>query len=49
VLEKERLAQAADDASEISAELIERVFRVRARWWTDRETGDGAWRFSSRG
>jgi iron complex transport system ATP-binding protein len=47
VLEKGQLAQEADDATAISAELIERVFRVRAKWTPDRETGDGFWRFSS--
>jgi iron complex transport system ATP-binding protein len=47
VLEKGALAQEADDAGAISSELLERVFRVRARWTTDRESGDGYWRFSS--
>ena len=47
VLEHGRLAQEADDASAISAELIERVFRVRARRATDAASGEGYWRFSS--
>jgi iron complex transport system ATP-binding protein len=45
VMERGRLAQEADDAGAISAELIERVFRVRARWAIDQETGEGEWRF----
>jgi iron complex transport system ATP-binding protein len=48
VMERGRLAQEADDPGAISAELIERVFRVRARWSIDRETGEGEWRFRTR-
>jgi iron complex transport system ATP-binding protein len=49
VLEKGTLAQEADDASAISAGLLERVFRVRATRVTDRETGESNWRFRSAG
>jgi iron complex transport system ATP-binding protein len=47
VLEKGGLAQQADSAADVSGELIERVFRVRARRATDPENGEGFWRFSS--
>jgi iron complex transport system ATP-binding protein len=47
VLDRGQLAQEADDAGAISAELIERVFRVRARRTTDPETGERSWRFRS--
>lgn len=47
VLERGRLAQEADRAADISGELIERVFRVRARRAPGGETGEGFWRFSS--
>jgi len=45
VLEKGRLAQETDDESAISAELLERVFRVRARRATDARSGETFWRF----
>jgi iron complex transport system ATP-binding protein len=48
VLEKGTVAQEADDAGAISAELIERVFRVSARRSTDRDTGEAYWQFRSR-
>ncbi|MGH7618105.1 MAG: heme ABC transporter ATP-binding protein [Gemmatimonadaceae bacterium] len=47
VLEHGRLAHEGDDASAISAELIERVFRVRARVATDADSGDTYWHFDS--
>lgn len=47
VIDQGTLALEADHASEISAELIERVFRVQARWAVDRDTGEGFWRFGS--
>jgi iron complex transport system ATP-binding protein len=47
VLERGRLAQAADRAGDISGELIERVFRVRAERATGGASGEGYWRFSS--
>ncbi|MFI5233474.1 MAG: ATP-binding cassette domain-containing protein, partial [Gemmatimonadales bacterium] len=47
VLERGRLAQEADRADGISRELIERIFRVRARRADDAESGEGYWRFSS--
>jgi iron complex transport system ATP-binding protein len=48
VLENGRLAQEADRAADVSGELIERVFRVRARHAIDPESGEGFWRFSSK-
>jgi len=47
VLEKGRVAQEADRADDVSGELIERVFRVRARRATDGASGEAFWRFSS--
>lgn len=47
VLERGRLAQVADRAEDVSGELIERVFRVRAQRATDGTSGEGFWRFSS--
>lgn len=47
VLERGRLAQVAERAEDVSGDLIERVFRVRAQRATDGTTGDGFWRFSS--
>jgi iron complex transport system ATP-binding protein len=47
VLERGALAQEADRAEDISGELIERVFRVRARRAADAESGESFWRFSS--
>jgi iron complex transport system ATP-binding protein len=46
VLEEGRVAQEADDAREISASLIERVFHVKAHRVADPEAGEGFWRFS---
>ncbi len=45
VLEHGRLALACDDPAELTAEFIERVFRVRAHRVTDAE-GNGVWRFT---
>jgi iron complex transport system ATP-binding protein len=47
VLERGRLAEQADSAHAISQDLLERVFRVRARLAADPDTGDRYWRFSS--
>jgi iron complex transport system ATP-binding protein len=47
VLENGRVAQEADRAADVSGELIERVFRVRAHRATDPADGEGYWRFSS--
>jgi len=46
VMEDGRIAREADDAREISTELIERVFRVSARRVTDPADGEEFWRFS---
>lgn len=46
VLESGRLAQEADRSDDISAPLIERVFKVRAHRMVDPESGEGFWRFS---
>ncbi|MDE3152196.1 MAG: heme ABC transporter ATP-binding protein [Gemmatimonadota bacterium] len=45
VLEDGRVAEATDDPNLISASLLERVFKVRARRLTDPESGDTFWRF----
>lgn len=45
VMEGGRLALATDQRSDLTATLIERVFRVRARLVPDTITGDGVWRF----
>lgn len=41
-----RLVCEADRAEDVSAELIERVFQVRAHRVVDPENGEGVWRFS---
>ena len=46
VMDGGRLVLATDDRREISRELLERVFRVRAHRVADPETGDGFWRFA---
>ena len=46
ILDNGRLAMKADDSSEISTDLIERVFRVRAHRTPDAVSGDEFWRFS---
>jgi iron complex transport system ATP-binding protein len=46
LLEEGRMAIESDDAREISTELIERVFRVRARRVADPASGDDFWRFT---
>jgi iron complex transport system ATP-binding protein len=48
VLEQGRIAQEADDVTAISAELLERVFRVRAHRVTDAGGAETFWRFSAR-
>ncbi len=45
VLNGGRLVRQADNAGEIDAELIERVFRVRAHRIVDPEDGQTVWRF----
>ena len=46
LMEGGRVAKEADDAREISTELIERVFRVSARRVSDPVNGEEFWRFS---
>jgi iron complex transport system ATP-binding protein len=46
VLQSGRLVHEADDAAEISGELIEEVFRVRAHRVSDPESGARLWVFS---
>jgi len=45
VMERGAVALRADDAREIPASLIERVFRVRAHEVADAESGERMWRF----
>ncbi|MGI8509092.1 MAG: heme ABC transporter ATP-binding protein [Gemmatimonadaceae bacterium] len=45
VMEGGRVALATDQPTDITASLIERVFRVRARLVPDAIEGDGVWRF----
>ena len=47
VVEQGRIALEADDASAVSAELLQRVFRVHAMRATDSATGESYWRFRS--
>jgi len=47
LLEAGRVALAAERADEIPGELLERVFRIRARPVRDPERGDVIWRFGS--
>jgi iron complex transport system ATP-binding protein len=46
VLDSGRLATATQSADEISQELLERVFQVRAHRIRDPETGENVWRFA---
>jgi iron complex transport system ATP-binding protein len=46
LMEDGRLAKEADDARDISTDLIERVFRVTARRVNDPVNGDDFWRFA---
>lgn len=46
LMEGGRIAKHADDASELSTELIERVFRVRAHRIADPVNGEKFWRFA---
>jgi iron complex transport system ATP-binding protein len=46
VMDRGRVAVAADRAADIPRELIERVFRVRAHLVADPDSGDSVWRFS---
>lgn len=46
VLDAGRVVCETDDARDISASLIERVFRVRAHALSDPATGETAWRFT---
>lgn len=45
LLDRGRLALETDDPATIPAELIERVFQVRARRLADPASGDSVWRF----
>ncbi|MGH7668545.1 MAG: heme ABC transporter ATP-binding protein [Gemmatimonadaceae bacterium] len=46
ILEDGRVAQEADRSDDISAPLIERVFKVQTHRMVDPESGEGFWRFS---
>jgi ABC-type cobalamin/Fe3+-siderophores transport system ATPase subunit len=46
LMEHGRLVKEADDARELSTELIERVFRVTARRIPDPAGGEEIWRFT---
>jgi heme transport system ATP-binding protein len=46
LMEGGRIAREADDARDLSTDLIERVFRVRAHRVTDPENHEEFWRFS---
>ncbi|MEO7040925.1 MAG: ATP-binding cassette domain-containing protein [Gemmatimonadaceae bacterium] len=46
VLDEGKLAVEADDARDISTELIEKVFRVTAHRLSDPESGEDIWRFT---
>jgi heme transport system ATP-binding protein len=46
ILDRGAVAQEADDPGDISASLIERVFKVRAHRMTDPESGEAFWRFT---
>ncbi|MBV9109992.1 MAG: ATP-binding cassette domain-containing protein [Gemmatimonadetes bacterium] len=46
LMERGRVALETDDADEVPAELVERVFRVRARRVVDPADGQAVWRFT---